>query len=144
MLVKWDETNVTLAITTEFNKCNLAYSLDDKSNITVPNNKLEQNFGNYKYNLLLTNLTDGQHTVKAFATDGLGYCGVAEQSFSIGTQQTTQTTQSTQTNNATNKTPVPIILVVAVSTVILATVLVGVILLFYRKQSVDEKTPPST
>jgi hypothetical protein len=125
------ENNSTFSITTDFNDCKIAYNLDNTENVTVPNILLsERVFSSdnvdYSYEIELKNLTSGQHHLKAYVTDNLGYIRMAEQTFTIGNQQL----------ESSPSTP---ILTIALTSTIIAVTLIGTILLIYNRHKGTNK-----
>jgi hypothetical protein len=77
-----------LNVTTDMPDAKIAYSLDGQANVTLPSSMFTQYHGRYECNLTLSTLSDGPHTLTAYATDALGYTGVSEKTFTVKTVET--------------------------------------------------------
>lgn len=121
-------SNANVVIATDLPDATVFYSLDGQTNVTLPKTQLVQRQNRYQYNLNLTDLTDGTHTIAAYASDVMNNTGVAEKTFTVETGSIEPTIEPTQP--PTNTLP-PIAFVAggAIAGVIIA----SVILLFHRR-----------
>jgi hypothetical protein len=126
---------VPLSIMTNTSRAQVSYSLDGQPKVNLPTQYA------LSFPVTLSNLTDGSHTIAAYATDFLGNTQTTQKNFTINAQNTTDTDNTSQTPPQIHPSPITnlaIIIGAAITTVILATAIVTVMNFRHKSNKVEK------
>jgi len=136
-LEEYKTNEVSLHVIVDVPGVGVSYSLDGQRSVSVPDSELDKYDEGYLCSVAFVNLTDGAHTLAGYATDSLGYTGVAEKAFTVNTavsQPEPDGSQPEPGDLEPEPDPSSTAILIAVAVAVLPTVIVITGLLAYFKK----------
>jgi hypothetical protein len=127
-LNQYTVSTATLNITTDCSEATVCYCLDGLDNVTLPQEQAITVSEGYQYNVTLSDLSDGEHTLTAYAMDSFGNTGAVSHSFTVNTATPTPTAAPTE-----HSQPIPPLAWIAGASIAAVVIVALVLLLIYRK-----------
>jgi hypothetical protein len=125
-LSQYMTSSATLNITTDCSDAVVCYCLDGLDNVTLPKSQAVAVSEGFQYNVTLSDLADGEHTLTAYAMDSFGNTGAATHSFTVDTAMPTPTASSLPPEQSLTA-------LIAGASIAAVVIVASTLLLIYRK-----------
>jgi hypothetical protein len=127
-LSQYITSSAALNITTDCSEATVSYCLDGLDNVTLSQSQVVAVSEGVQYNVTLSDLADGEHSLTAYAMDSFGNTGAATHSFTVNTATPTPTATPRHSQ------PIPPLAWIAGASIAVVVIVASILLLIYRRR----------